>query len=49
MRIVLQVAVTAGEHLLTSVSTFEKAHCIVQDLTIGKSKSHWGIEIYFTN
>ena len=49
MRIVLQVALTAGEHLLTSVSTFDQTHCIAQDLTISKSMSQWGMEIYFTN
>ena len=45
----LQVALTAGEHLLTSVSTFDQTHCIAQDLTISKSMSQWGMEIYFTN
>ena len=44
MRIVLQVALTAGEQLLTSVSTFDKTHCIAQDLTIGKSKSYWALK-----
>ena len=29
-----QIAVTAGENLLTSVSAFEKSHCVVQDITI---------------
>ena len=29
-----QIAVTAGEELLTSVSAFEKSHCLVQDVTI---------------
>ena len=43
----LQVAVTAGENLLTSVSTFEKSHCVVQDITISEFESHWGGEIYF--
>ena len=43
----LQVAVTAGENLLTSVSTFEKSHCVVQDITISEFESHWGSEIYF--
>ena len=31
-----QIAVEAGEELLTSVSAFEHPHCLVQDLTISK-------------
>ena len=49
MRIVLQVALTAGEHLLTSVSTFDQTHCLAQDLTISKSMSQGVMEIYLTN
>ena len=42
-----QVAVTAGENLLTSVSAFEKSHCVVQDITISEFEIYWGSEIYF--
>ena len=45
----LQVALTAGEHLLTSVSTFDQTHCLAEDLTISKSMSQGVMEIYLTN
>ena len=45
--IFLQVALSEGEHLLTSVASFDQAHCWTQDLTISKSMSQGAIEKYF--
>ena len=44
----LQVALSEGEHLLTSVATFDQAHCWTQDLTISKSMIQVAIKIFFT-
>ena len=45
-----QMAVEAGEELLTSVSEFEHPHCLVQDLTISKWGSfYWDWIIYYKN
>ena len=39
--VINQMAVEAGEELLTSVSEFEHPHCLVQDLTISKWDSFY--------
>ena len=44
-----QIAVTAGEELLTSVSAFEKSHCLVQDLTISEFDIFMGVEYLLSN
>ena len=43
----LQVALSEGEHLLTSVAGFDQAHCWTQDLTISKSMIQGAIKKYF--
>ena len=44
-----QIAVTAGEELLTSMSAFEKSHCLVQDVTISQCDSFMGVEYILSN
>ena len=43
----LQVALSEGEHLLTSVASFDQAHCWTQDLTISKSMIQGAIKNIF--